>query len=156
VTWGFAKAAYFIGNMRPFIIRWLCTTCAVAVAAWMTGISYSGIWTLFAVALLLGLVNAFVRPVLLLLGLPFIVVTLGFAILILNALLFWMVSGLVPEFKVSGFWQAFFAALIVSIVNWALSLFFRTSDGRYHIITHHGLEKQITGRVIDVDSGPRQ
>jgi len=138
--------------MKPFIIRWLCTTIAVAVAAWMTGISYSGVWTLFAVALLLGLVNAFVRPVLMLLGLPFIVVTLGFAILILNALLFWMVSGLVPDFKVSGFGQAFFAALIVSVVNWVLSLFFRTSDGRYHIITYHGQEKPVGGRVIDVES----
>jgi putative membrane protein len=141
--------------MKPFIIRWLCTTVAVAVAAWMTGISYSGVWSLFVVALLLGLVNAFVRPVLMLLGLPFIVVTLGFAILVLNALLFWMVSGLVPDFKVSGFWQAFFAALIVSIVNWVLSLFFKTSDGRYHLITHHGVAKPVAGRVIEIDVEPR-
>ena len=138
--------------MKAFVIRWLCTTLAVAVAAWMTGISYTGAWTLFAVALLLGLVNAFVRPVLMLLGLPFIVVTLGFAILILNALLFWMVSGLVPDFKVSGFGQAFFAALIVSVVNWVLSLFFRTSDGRFHVITYHGPEKPVSGRVIVVES----
>lgn len=137
--------------MKPFIVRWLCTTVAVGVAAWVTGISYSGVWTLFVVALLLGLVNAFVRPVLMLLGLPFIVVTLGFAILILNALLFWMVSGLVPDFKVGGFWQAFFAALIVSMVNWMLSLFFKTSDGRYHIISYHGEEKPVSGRVIDVE-----
>ena len=137
--------------MKPFIIRWLCTTVAVAVAAWITGISYSGLASLFAVALLLGLVNAFVRPILLILGLPFIVVTLGFAILVLNALLFWMVSGLVPDFKVSGFWQAFFAALIVSVVNWGLSLIFKTSDGRYHLISHHGAEKPVRGRVIDVE-----
>jgi putative membrane protein len=140
--------------MKSFILRWLCTTAAVAVAAWMTGISYSGVWTLFAVALLLGFVNAFVRPVLLLLGLPFVVVTLGFAILVVNALLFWMVSGLVPDFKVSGFGQAFFAALIVSVVNWVLSLFFKTSDGRYHLITQHGVEKPVSGRVIDIE--PRQ
>jgi putative membrane protein len=137
--------------MKPFIIRWLCTTVAVAMAAWITGINYSGAASLFAVALLLGLVNAFVRPVLLLLGLPFILVTLGFAILVLNALLFWMVTGLVPDFKVSGFGQAFFAALIVSIVNWVLSLFFKASDGHYHVITHQG-EKQVSGRVIDVES----
>jgi putative membrane protein len=141
--------------MKPFIIRWLCTTVAVGVAAWITGINYSGAASLFAVSLLLGLVNAFVRPVLILLGLPFIVVTLGFAILVLNALLFWMVSGLVPDFKVSGFWQAFFAALIVSVVNWGLSLVFKTSDGRYHLITHHGGEKLVSGRVIEIDSEPR-
>jgi putative membrane protein len=137
--------------MKSFIIRWLCTTAAVAVAAWMTGIQYSGTASLFAVALLLGLVNAFVRPVLLLLGLPFIVVTLGFAILLLNALLFWMVTGLVPDFKVSGFWQAFFAALIVSFVNWILSLFFKTTDGRYELISYHGPEKPVSGKVIDVE-----
>jgi putative membrane protein len=141
--------------MKPFIIRWLCTTVAVGVAAWITGINYSGAASLFAVALLLGLVNAFVRPVLLLLGLPFIVVTFGFAILVLNALLFWMVSGLVPEFKVSGFGQAFFAALIVSVVNWVLSLFFKTSDGRYHLITYHGGEKPVSGRVIEIDTEQR-
>jgi putative membrane protein len=139
--------------MKMFIIRWLCTTVAVAVAAWITGIQYSGVGALLAVALLLGLVNAFVRPVLLLLGLPFILVTLGFAILLLNALLFWMVTGLVPDFKVSGFWQAFFAALIVSIVNWVLSMFFRTSDGHYQVITHQYRigEKQVTGRVVDIE-----
>src|SRR4030095_10520701 len=141
--------------MKPFIIRWLCTTVAVGVAAWITGINYSGAASLFAVSLLLGLVNAFVRLVLILLGLPFIVVTLGFAILVLNALLFWMVSGLVPDFKVSGFWQAFFAALIVSVVNWGLSLVFKTSDGQYHLITHHGGEKLVSGRVIEIDSEPR-
>lgn len=137
--------------MKSFVIRWLCTTAAVAIAAWMTGIEYSNSAALFIVALLLGLLNAFIRPLLLLLGLPFIVVTLGFGILVLNAFLFWMASGLVPDFKVSGFWQAFFAALIVSIVNWTLSLFFRTEDGRYEIITHQTREKLANARVIDVD-----
>jgi putative membrane protein len=135
--------------MKHFIIRWLCTTLAVAVAAWITGISYASPATLFVAALLLGFVNAFVRPVLLLLSLPFIIVTLGFFILIVNTLLFWMVSGLVPGLAVSGFWQAFFAALVVSVVNWALSSFFQASDGSYHLITHHGAEKPVSGRVID-------
>src|SRR5688500_13468269 len=105
--------------MKPFIIRWLCTTVAVAVSAWMTGIPYENPGWLFVVALLLGFINAFIRPVLLLLSLPFIIVTLGAFILVVNTLLFWLVSGLVPGFgPVHGFWQAFFAAMIVSIVNW--------------------------------------
>jgi putative membrane protein len=136
-------------DMSPFIVRWLCTTLAVAVAAWITGIHYTSPAWLFVAALLLGFVNAFVRPVLLLLSLPFIVVTLGAFILIVNTLLFWLVSGLVPHFEVSGFWQAFFAALIVSIVNWVLSLFVRSNDGSVHIITQQGREKAITGRVIE-------
>jgi putative membrane protein len=136
-------------GMRAFIIRWLCTTLAVGVAAWATGITYTSTFSLFMVALLLGCVNAFIRPVLLLLSLPFIVVTLGAFILIVNTLVFWFTSALVPGFGVSGFWQAFFAALIVSLVNWLLSLFFRTDDGRVQIITHYGREKAITGRVIE-------
>ena len=136
-------------GIGSFVIRWLCTTLAVAVAAWITGIHYTSPAWLFVAALLLGFVNAFVRPVLLLLSLPFIVVTLGAFILIVNTLLFWFVSGLVPHFEVSGFWQAFFAALVVSIVNGILSLFVRSSDGHVHIITHHGREKAITGRAIE-------
>ena len=137
--------------MKPFIIRWLCTTVAVGVAAWITGIQYSSTAWLFAVALLLGIVNAFIRPVLLMLSLPFIIVTLGAFILVVNTLLFWLVSGLVPGFAVQGFWQAFFAALIVSIVNWGMSLVFHTSDGQMHLITHHGAERAVSGRVVDAE-----
>jgi len=136
--------------MKPFIIRWLCTTLAVAVAAKVTGIPYAGASWLFLVALLLGFVNAFIRPVLMLLSLPFIIVTLGFFILIVNTLLFWFVDSLVKPFgPVTGFWQAFFAALIVSLVNWGLSSIFHSSDGRVHLITHHGQPKPVHGRVID-------
>ena len=136
--------------MKPFIIRWLCTTVAVAIAAWATGIPYASAGWLFLVALLLGFVNAFIRPVLMLLSLPFIIVTLGFFILIVNTLLFWFVDSLVKPFgPVTGFWQAFFAALIVSVVNWALSSVFHSSDGHIHLITHHGQPKPVQGRVID-------
>ncbi|MEQ1859169.1 MAG: phage holin family protein [Chthoniobacteraceae bacterium] len=139
--------------MKAFVIRWLCTTLAVAVAAWITGIPYDSAASLFGVALLLGLVNAFIRPVLLLLSLPFIVVTLGFFILIVNTLLFWFVSGLVPGISVSGFWQAFFAAFIVTVVNWALSSVFRTSEGEVRFITHHGTIKQANARIIEDKPG---
>jgi len=135
--------------MKPFLTRWLCTTIAVAVASWITGVHFAGWGSLAGTALLLGLANAFLRPVLMLLSLPFIVLTLGFFILIVNALLFWAVSGVVPGVKVEGFWQAFFAALVVSLVNWFLSLFFKGSDGRYHLISHHGALKPVQGRVIE-------
>lgn len=138
--------------MQAFIVRWLCTTLAVGVAAALTGATYTHAWQLFVFALLLGFVNAFIRPLLLLLSLPFIVVTLGFFILIVNTLLFWFVSKLVPGFEVSGFWQAFFAAIIVSMVNWALSSVFRTDDGRYEIITQHSTIRSVRGRVIEDSS----
>lgn len=137
-----------IAAMKPFLTRWFCTTIAVAVAAWLTGVSFAGWGSLVGTALLLGLINAFIRPALLVLSLPFIVLTLGFFILVVNALLFWAVSGLVPGVEVSGFWQAFFAALVVSLINWLLSLFFKGSDGQYHLITHHGALKPVRGRVL--------
>ena len=140
--------------MTQFLIRWLCTTVAVAVAAQITGMRYDTLGSLAGAALLLGIVNALVRPVLLLLSLPFIVMTLGLFILVVNALLLWLVGSLVPGFHVDSFGSAFFGALIVSLVSWALSSFFRGSDGRYHVITHHTQlarqsEKPVEGRVVE-------
>ncbi len=135
--------------MSAFILRWVITTVAVFVAAHIIpGISYSGGGALFVSALLLGIINAFVRPVLLLLSLPFIVVTMGLFILVVNALLLWLVASLVPGFIVSGFWSAFFGALVIGLVSWPLSCFFRASDGRMHVITHHPAIKQADARVI--------
>ena len=79
-----------------------------------------------------------VRPILLLLSVPFIVVTLGLFILVLNAFLLWLAGGLVPGFIVGGFWNAFFGAIIVSIVNWMLSIFTKGTDGEYRILTQRG------------------
>ncbi|MFV0338269.1 MAG: phage holin family protein [Chthoniobacterales bacterium] len=139
--------------MTGFIIRWLITTVAVFIAAQIIpGISYGDSWTtLLAASLLLGIINALVRPILLILSIPFILVTMGFFILIINALLLWFVSALLPSFHVDGFWTAFFGAIVVSIVSWLMSIFFRDSSGRVHTITHHGRirEKEANARVID-------
>lgn len=144
-----------LARMRPFLIRWFVTTLAVAVAVQLTGLRADGWVPLIGTALLLGIINAFIRPLLLLLSLPFILVTLGFFILIVNALMLWAAGGLVPGFHVDGFWNAFFGSIIVSIVSWALSAVFKGSDGEYHVITHHSQissgMKRVEGRVIDSD-----
>lgn len=138
--------------MKPFALRWLVTALAVFATAPVTNISYDSFDCLLGASLLLGIANAFVRPVLLLLSAPLILVTLGLFIFIINALLLWLVSGIVPCFHVNGFWNAFFGALFISLVSWILSAFFRASDGRYRVITHHSQmqtgEKQARGRVI--------
>ena len=141
--------------MKSFLTRWLVTTIAVAVAVQLTDITADGWFPLAIAALLLGIINAVIRPVLLLLSLPFILVTLGFFILVVNALMLWVVGKMVHGFHVEGFWTAFFGAIIISIVNWALSAVFKGSDGQYHIMTHHsdvqsGM-KRVEGRVIDSD-----
>jgi putative membrane protein len=139
-------------SLGEFFIRWFVTAVAVFVAAWIVpGIDYTT-WTGLGLAsLLLGIVNALVRPVLLILCLPLILVTMGLFILVLNALLLWFVSGILPgsSFTVAGFGAAFWGALVISIVSWVLSAFFRGSDGHIYPVTHHTVIKQARGRTIN-------
>jgi putative membrane protein len=143
--------------MRHFVFRWIVTTFAVFVAAPVVGINYGDrLGCLLGASLLLGIVNAFIRPILLLLSLPLILVTLGVFILIINALMLKVVGAIVPCFEVPGFWSAFFGAIIISIVSWLLSAFFRGSDGRVHVLTHHTQVRRVQGRVIEPDEGGRR
>ena len=143
--------------MRHFVFRWIVTAFAVFVAAPIVGIDYGGsLGCLLGASLLLGIINAFIRPILLLLSLPLILVTLGVFILIMNALMLEFVSEIVPCLKVPGFGSAIFGAIIISIVSWLLSAFFRGSDGRVHVLTHHSRVRRVRGRVIEPDEGGRQ
>jgi putative membrane protein len=137
--------------MQAFLLRWFVTTLAVMVVAWIPPhlISYDGAAALLGGSLLLGIVNALVRPVLLLLSLPFIIVTMGLFIFVINALLLLFVSSMVPQFRVEGFWDALFASILISLVSWPFSSFFRTSDGRVRPITHHESLKKANARVIE-------
>lgn len=138
--------------MRHFVFRWIVTAFAVFVAAPIVGINYGGsLSCLLGASLLLGIVNAFIRPVLLILSAPLILVTLGLFILVLNGLMLLFVGEIVPCFRVPGFWSATFGAIIISIISWLLSAFFRGSDGRVHVLTHHTQIKSVPGRVIEPD-----
>ena len=136
--------------MTAFLIRWLVTTVAVfAAEKIIPGIHCNSAGALLGASLLLGIVNAFVRPILLLLSIPFIIVTMGFFILVVNALMLMLVAQIVPSFSVDGFWNAFFGSIVISLVSWILSSFFRSSDGRIHTITHHPSIKKADARVIE-------
>ena len=136
--------------MTAFLIRWLVTTIAVfAAEKIIPGIHCNSAGALLGASLLLGIVNAFVRPILLLLSIPFIIVTMGLFILVVNALMLMLVAQIVPSFSVDGFWNAFFGSMVISLVSWILSSFFRTSDGRIHSITHHPSIKKADARVIE-------
>ena len=138
--------------MRHFVFRWAITTIAVMVASSIIhGIRYDSVAALVGAALLLGILNAFVRPVLLILSAPLILLTLGFFILIVNGLMLLLVPGIVVGFHVEGFGSAFWGAIVISIVSWILSAFFRGSDGRVHVLTHHTQIRRVQGRVIEPD-----
>jgi putative membrane protein len=141
--------------MRHFLFRWLITTVAVMVAAWLLqpGIRYDSPGALIGAALLLGILNAFVRPVLLILSAPLILLTLGIFILVVNGFMLWIVPGLIAGFHVEGFGNAFLGAIVIGIVSWMLSAFFRGSDGRVHVLTHHTQIKRVRGRVIEPEKG---
>jgi putative membrane protein len=137
--------------MKPFLIRWIVTTVSVWVAASLGVLQFGSDRCLLGAALLLGIVNAVVRPIVLLLSLPFIILTLGIGILIVNALLLMAVSGILPCFHVDSFGHAFLGALIISFVSWILSAFIRSDNGRMSIrvISRQDGMKQAKGRVVE-------
>lgn len=101
-----------------FILFWLVTGLAIAISAYLLpGVTVKNYWTSLVVAAVLGLVNVFIRPFLLFLTLPINILTLGLFTLVINTLMVLLVSGMVQDFKVSGFWSAFFFGIILAIVN---------------------------------------
>jgi putative membrane protein len=102
--------------MIDFFIHWAIMSLSLWVAsALFSGIKFSNNSSLLISALVLGFVNAVVRPILFFLTLPFTIITLGFFVFVLNALMIMLVAKLVNGFKLSGFWTAFFASIFISL-----------------------------------------
>jgi len=120
----------------------------MVAASIISGIRYDSVASLLGAALLLGILNAFLRPILLLLAAPLIILTLGLFIFVVNALLLYLGNDLVHGFHVDGFWSAFWGAILISLVSWMLSAFFRGSDGRVYPLTHHAQMRRVQGRVV--------
>jgi len=112
------------------ILTWLINTVALmALPYLMHSVTVSNFTTALIAALVLALVNTLIRPVLVLLTLPVTFLSLGLFVLVINALLFWMVATLVDGFHVAGFWSAFLAAILYSVISWALSTLLLRKDG---------------------------
>ena len=124
----------------------------MAIAVGLTPMSADSVIALLMMSLVLGIINALIRPVLLLLSLPFIFVTLGLFILVINAFLIQFAGWFVRGFHVGGFWSSFFGAIIISVVNWGLSGVFKDGNGQYQVLTRReqlkGM-KQVEGREIE-------
>ena len=113
--------AMSVGVMR-FLILWGVNTLSLWVAADLFDwISFRDVESLFMSGLLLGIVNAVVKPLLVLLTLPLSILTLGFFLLVINTLMLLLVAWLVPGFAVAGFWPAFFVALFVSALSFIIN-----------------------------------
>ena len=120
--------------MKGFLVRCLINAAGLALAAAIVpGIRIEGIGTLVLAALLMGVVNALVRPVVVILTLPLTLLTLGLFLLVVNAAMFGLVAALLEGFYVSGFFAALFGWLIVSLVSWLASSYIGP-NGRYEIL----------------------
>ena len=105
-----------------FLVRWAFNVVALFVAAWLlSGITYGDRWwTLLIAGAVFTLVNSFVKPILTLLSIPFIIVTLGLFYFLINILMLYLTDWIVDDFEIRSFGSAVLAAIIVSIVNWIL------------------------------------
>ena len=120
--------------MERFLLRALTAAIGLWVAdALIEGISFDSNAALLVSALVLGIINAFVRPLAVILTFPITIVTLGLFLLVLNAGMLGLASWLIPGFNVGGFWPAFWGAIVVSLVSWVGSWFFGPK-GRIDVI----------------------
>ena len=105
------------------ILIWICNALALlAVAYLLPGIQVDGLTSALIAAVILGLINTLIRPVLIALTLPITLVTLGLFILVINGLLFWLAGSVLRGFEVNGFWVGVLGALLYSIVSFLFSL----------------------------------
>ena len=119
--------------MNGIIIRTLITMLGLLLASKLVpGVWIEGAGSFILAALLLGLVNGFVRPIMFILTLPLTIITLGLFIFVLNAAMFGLVAAFLDNFNIAGFWSALFGALIVSITSTVASWFIGP-EGRYEV-----------------------
>jgi putative membrane protein len=131
--------------MNGLLIRWLILTVAIMIAAYLfSGIQVAGFGSALVAALVLGILNAFFRPILLILTLPINILTLGLFTFVINALLLLMTSGVIGGLQVSSFGAALLGSLIISLVSWLLSSFIN-GQGRVESIDIE-LHRQRGGR----------
>jgi putative membrane protein len=120
--------------MNGFLLRTLITILGLLLAsAIIPGVEIRGTGSVIIAAILLGLVNGFVRPVVFLLTLPITILTLGLFLFVLNAAMFGLVAAMLDNFAVSGFWSAVFGSLVVSITSTVASWYIGP-DGRIDVI----------------------
>jgi putative membrane protein len=129
--------------MPGVLIRWLILTLAVMLASYMIdGIRIAGFFNAFLTAAILGILNAFLRPLLFIVTLPINVLTFGLFTFVINALMLKMASGILPGFHVVGFWSAVLGSLIIGIVSWLLNSLINEKGS----VTYIDLRKGRNGR----------
>jgi putative membrane protein len=115
-----------------FLIRLLLNALALIMIAYLLpGIVITNPWFSIIAAFIMVVVNVFIRPFLLLFTLPITILTLGFFIFVLNALMFWLALALTPGVEIAGFWWAFIGWIIYSIISWMLQFLFLDQEQEF-------------------------
>jgi putative membrane protein len=137
-------------KLKKFLLSWLINTLAVLVAVYLVkGLTYQKPLDLLAASLLLGILNTFIKPFLVRLALPLLILSLGLFLLILNGLLLYFVGVLLrPHFEVKDFWSAFWGALVISVVSLVLNTLTGTGNAKIKF------EKRQRPPDRDSDDGP--
>lgn len=108
--------------MKGLVIRWIILTASILLTSYfLEGIEVAGFMPALFAAAVLGVLNAILRPILIILTLPLNILTLGLFTFIINAFLLKMASSIIPGFDVNGFWTAVFGSFIISIISWVLN-----------------------------------
>ena len=106
------------------ILRWILNALILLLVSYIVpGIHFASNWSLFLTVIVFGLINALIRPLVILLTLPVNILTLGFLTLIINALMFWLTSTIVKGFQVDNFWAAFWGALVYWVITMIINSF---------------------------------
>ena len=128
-------------------IRWFILTFAIIIASYLVdGIRVGGFFSAFLAAAILGILNAFLRPILFILTLPLNIMTLGLFTFVINGILLMMASGVIPGFEVHGFWSAVFGSLLISVVSWVLNSFIN-EHGRWEYIEIKKIDNNSDGNI---------
>jgi putative membrane protein len=110
------------GESMRLLLVWVINAAALFLLPYVfPWVSIDTFWTALIAALVLGLINTLIRPLLVLLTLPVTVLTLGLFIFVINGLLFWWVGSFIDGFHVSGFWSGVFGAIVYSLISWVLA-----------------------------------
>ncbi|HAL36985.1 MAG TPA: hypothetical protein DCP03_02235 [Polaromonas sp.] len=127
-------------NLTPFFLHWGITALSLWVASHIfNGLKFDNASSLIVSALFLGLANAIIKPLLIILTLPLTLLTFGLFVLVINALMILLVASLIKGFKVSSFWTAFFASMFISVLSIVIGSFVGGSPATTIQMPHDGL-----------------
>lgn len=131
-----SKGVALTRNLIEFLAHWGIASLALWVASHVfRGIKFADKSSLFVSALLLGFANAIIKPVFIFLTFPLTIITFGFFLMVINALMVILVAAMVPGFKLSGFWTAFFAGIFIAAFSFFVGLFLFQSGNHPLIMT---------------------